>query len=66
MMLPYRTVTVNIDGIDYLGKWFVEADLMTVFADGLGRASTQVRGLSEIWLAKELLRKLVREKAPSV
>ena len=62
MMAHYQGVTITMDGTRYFAKWFVEDDILTVFADGLGRASTQIRGLSEDWLAKDLLRKLVREK----
>ncbi|MGY8709542.1 hypothetical protein RAD16_27690 [Bradyrhizobium sp. 18BD] len=55
------TESVEIGGRSYTGEWKLNGDMLTVTVPGLGTERNQLGSLSPGWLARDLIRKLVRK-----
>jgi hypothetical protein len=51
----------TVDGDQYVARWALADNLITVHVDGFDRSkATQVNGANPAWLAKDLGRSIVR------
>lgn len=55
------TETVEIAGRNYTGEWKISGNMLTVTVPGLGSERNQLGSLPPGWLARDLIRKLVRK-----
>ncbi len=54
-------VTVKIDGVSFTAEWELAGNMLTVRLPGYGWKSEHLNGLSPEWLARDLVRALVRQ-----
>lgn len=55
------TETAEMGGRTYTGEWKISGNLLTVTVLGLGTERNQLGNLPPGWLARDLIRKLVRK-----
>ena len=54
--------TETVNGVTYIGEWTLARGMLTVTVPGLGTETNQLGGLSPDWLARDLIRKIVRKR----